>query len=124
VEDLAAGFAALPGNPVAYGKTYVFSGGEALTLREMAERLLEHMGRPKPIFGLPAWVCLGAVAAAWLIAQATRRPPFFTWQTYTGLMQDADFPPDLARAELGFAPRSFRAGLASLASLRDCLGTR
>jgi NADH dehydrogenase len=122
VEDLAAGFAALPGNPVAFGKTYVFSGSEALSLREMAERLLGHMGRPKPIRGLPAWICLGAVAAGWLLAKATRRPTFFTWQTYTGLVQDADFPPDLACAELGFAPRPFSAGIADLASLRACLG--
>jgi nucleoside-diphosphate-sugar epimerase len=124
VEDLAAGFLALPGNPVAYGKTYVFSGGEALALREMAASLLDHMGGRKPIRGLPAWICLGAVAAAWVLAKATGRPPVFTWQTYTGLVQDADFPPDLARAELDFAPRPFRDGVAALASLRGCLGPR
>lgn len=119
VEDLAAGFAALPGNAVAYGKTYVFSGDESLTLREMAELLLARMGSPKPVRGLPAWLCLAAVGSAWLLSLATRRPPFFTWQTYTGLIQDADFPPDQARAELGYAPRPFRAGVATLASLRD-----
>lgn len=123
VEDLASGFAALPGNAAAYGKTYVFSGAEALTLREMAELLSAHMGRPKPVRALPAWLCLAAVGIAWLLSRATRRPPFFTWQTYTGLVQDADFPPDPARADLGYAPRSFRAGVADLASLRDCLGS-
>lgn len=121
VEDLADGFAALPGNAAAYGKTYVFSGGEALSLREMAALLLAHMGRPKPIRALPAWICLAAVGASWILARATRRPPFFTWQTYTGLVQDAGFPPDPARADLGYAPRSFRAGVATVASLRDCL---
>lgn len=121
VEDLAAGFAALPGNAAAHGKTYVFSGGEASSLREMAESLLAHMGRPKPVRALPAWLCLAAVAVAWIVAKASGRPPFFTWQTYTGLVQDADFAPDLARADLGYAPRPFRAGLTTLATLRDCL---
>jgi NADH dehydrogenase len=121
VEDLAAGFAALPGNAIAYGKTYVFSGGEALTLREMAELLLAHMGGPKPVRSLPAWLCLAAVGLAWMVSLVTRRPPFFTWQTYTGLIQDADFAPDLARSDLGYAPRPFRAGVANLNSLRDCL---
>jgi nucleoside-diphosphate-sugar epimerase len=121
VEDLAAGFAALPGNPAAFGKTYVFSGSEALSLREMAERLLAHMGKPKPVRGVPGWACLCAVAVAWLLSRFTRRPPAFTWQTFTGLVQDADFPPDQARADLGFDPRPFRAGVAALASLRDCL---
>lgn len=121
VEDLAAGFAALAGNVITFGKTYVFSGGEALSLREMAELLLAHMGRPKPVRSLPAWLCLAAVGAAWIASRATRRPPFFTWQTYTGLVQDADFAPDLARADLGYAPRPFRAGVSALASLRGRL---
>lgn len=121
VDDLAAGFVALPGNATAIGKTYVFSGGGALSLREMAALLLAHMGRPKPVRSMPAWLCLAAVGASWLWSKAARRPPFFTWQTYTGLMQDAVDAPDLARADLGYAPRPFREGIATLASLRDCL---
>jgi NADH dehydrogenase len=123
VEDLAAGFAALPGNAAAFGKTYVFSGGGALSLKEMAESLLSHMGRPKPIRSLPAWLCLCAVAASWAYSRLGGRP-FFPWQTYTGLVQDAAFPPDAARADLGWRPRPFRAGVATLASLRDCLKAR
>lgn len=122
VDDLAAGFAALPGNPAAFGKTYVFSGGESISLRAMAEALSAHMGRPKPVRSLPAWICFAAVGAAWIGSKATGRPPFFTWQTLTGLLQDADFPCDEARADLGYDPRPFRAGLESLASLRGCLG--
>jgi NADH dehydrogenase len=122
VEDLAAGFLALPGNAAAFGKTYVFSGAEPISLRDMAALLLDHMGRPKPIRSLPGWLCLAAVGAAWVVSKASRRPPFFTWQTYTGLIQDADFPCDAARADLGYAPRSFREGIATLQSLRNRLG--
>ena len=118
VDDLAAGFLALPGNPAAFGKTYVFSGGGPVSLREMAQAVLAHMHKPKPIISVPAWICLLAVGAAWLGGKIARRPPAFTWQTYTGLIQDADFPCAEARADLGYRPRTFREGLATLASLR------
>lgn len=121
VDDLAAGFLALPGNPKAFGKTYVFSGGGSISLEEMARLLLRHMGRPKPIFGVPAWLCLAAMIAARAWSLVSRRPPVFTWQTYTGLVQDADHSCDTARVDLGYAPRTFAAGIGTLASLRNAL---
>lgn len=121
VDDLVAGFLALPANPAAFGKTYVFSGGGSLALRDMARMLLAHMGRPKPILGLPAWLCLIVVGAARAWSLLSRRPPAFTWQTYTGLIQDADFPCAEARADLGYAPRPFSEGIATLVSLRGAL---
>ncbi len=121
VDDLAAGFLALPRNPAAFGKTYVFSGGGSISLMEMGDALLKHMGKRKPIVSVPAWLCRLAVAAAWVIGKILRRPPAFTWQTYTGLIQDADFPCDAARADLGYSPRTFPEGIATLASLRSVL---
>lgn len=53
--NLVAGFLTLPGNAKAYGKTYSFTGGEILSLREMAAELLSHRCRPKPMLGVPAW---------------------------------------------------------------------
>lgn len=121
VEDLVAGFLALPGNAKAFGKTYVFSGPGSIPLRDMASHLLDHMGRRKPIRSVPAWACLAAVGAARLISVLTGRPPAFTWQTYTGLVQDADFPCDEAAEDLGYAPRTFDEGIATLDSLRGVL---
>ncbi|MDB5051525.1 MAG: hypothetical protein JWO30_4596 [Fibrobacteres bacterium] len=121
IEDLVAGFLALPRNPLALGKTYVFSGGDALSLREMARSLLAYMGRPKPIVGVPAWICLLGVAALWARDKATGGKTAFTWQTYTGLVQDAAPSHQAAERDLGFRPRPFREGLATLVSLRDCL---
>lgn len=121
IEDLVTGFLSLPGNPAAFGKTYVFSGGEALTLRDMAVALLRHMGRPKPVVGVPAWICLPLAIAFGALAKATGRDTGFNYQTYTGLVQDAAPSPREAAEELGFNPRSFEAGLETLASLRGCL---
>jgi nucleoside-diphosphate-sugar epimerase len=44
VDDLLSGLASMAGNPITYGKTYNLSGGETLTLRELAALLLERQG--------------------------------------------------------------------------------
>jgi NADH dehydrogenase len=121
IGDLVKGFLALPGNPKALGKTYVFSGGDALSLREMTRLLLLHMGRAKPIIGVPAWICLLGAGILWLVCKATGMKNAFTYQTYTGLVQDAAPSHRAAADDLGYRPRPFREGLATLESLRDCL---
>lgn len=121
VDDLVAGFLALPGNRRAYGKTYHFIGGEVLTLREMARTLLAHMGRQKPVVGFPLWMGHLLVAAAWVGSRLFRRAHVLTRQSLTGLVQDA-VPVDPApAADLGYRPRTFREGIATLHSLRGCL---
>ena len=58
VEDIIRGLLALCGNPVARGKTYSFSGGEALTIASFARLCLALLGREKtPIVHLPVWLC-------------------------------------------------------------------
>lgn len=121
IDDLVSGFLTLPGNPIALGKTYVFSGGAEIPLKEMARLLLIHMGRPKPVWAVPGWLCLSAVAVLWTWCKTTGRPNPFTWQTYTGLVQDAVPSHQAAREDLGYHPRPFHQGLATLTSLRDCL---
>lgn len=121
VDDLVAGFLALPGNRLAYGKTYHFTGGEVLTLREMAWALLAHMGRPKPVLGFPLWLGHLLVAIAWIASRLSRRPHVLTRQSLTGLVQDAAPVDPAPAADLGYSPRTFREGIASLHSLRRCL---
>ncbi len=123
IDDLVSAFLALPGNPKAYGKTYLLTGGETLTLRQMAAALLAHMGRPKPIMGMPDWICLLGVAILSALSKVFGFRNPFTLQTYTGLIQDADQEDGLAREDLGYRPRKFREGLATLVSLRDSLRT-
>ena len=48
-DDLMKGFLAIAGNSKAYGKTYAFSGGEAIAIRDMAKLMLKHV-RPREAF--------------------------------------------------------------------------
>lgn len=121
VDDLVAGFLALAGNARAFGKTYHFTGGEVLTLREMAEALLGHMGRPKPCLGFPLWAGFLAAGAAWTWSRLSREGSALTVQSLTGLVQDAVPEDGSAAADLGYRPRPFREGIATLHSLRGCL---
>lgn len=107
VDDLIDGMVRAAGNPVAFGKIYDFSGGSVLTLRRMAEMILEHGGRRKPILPLPLFFCRGLSLCDAMLARITGRPPVLTWQTISGVTQDAAADPGPAMRELGYSPRSF-----------------
>jgi nucleoside-diphosphate-sugar epimerase len=47
------GFLAVAGNPKSYGKTYSFSGGEAIAIRDMAKLMLKHIGQKKLFITIP-----------------------------------------------------------------------
>ena len=59
-EDVVDGLARLAGAAIAHGKTYNFSGGEAISMRELAELLLQYHDRPRPLLPLPVWACRAA----------------------------------------------------------------
>jgi NADH dehydrogenase len=121
VDDLADALAAMAGNPAACGKTYNLSGGAGLTMRAMAELLLAHMGRSKPIVPLPVSVCRALTVAARMVASATGRGPLLTWQTISGIIQDADLDHTAAQRDLGYVPRPFHQGITALTGLKNCL---
>ena len=51
------GFLAIAGNSQAYGKTYAFSGGEAIAIRDMAKLMLNHVHQEKPFVTIPIPIC-------------------------------------------------------------------
>jgi len=108
VEDLLDGLASLAGNPVALGKIYNLSGGEVLSLRDLARLLLAHNGlQGRPIVPLPVPLCrLGAALAGRIMSR-----PLLMQHTMAGLTQDADLDPTAAVRDLGYAPRGVREGL-------------
>jgi nucleoside-diphosphate-sugar epimerase len=105
-EDIVDGLVRLAAAPVSYGKTYNFSGAEAISMRELAQLLLSHHDRPRPFLHLPVWACQ---ALAWLLAALMRRPPL-TSSAIAGIVHDADLDPSQAMADLGYAPLGVRAG--------------
>jgi NADH dehydrogenase len=107
VDDLMRGFLAVVGNPTAHGKVYNFSGGEEISIRDLAHLMLAHRGISKPFVTLPVPLCK---AAAWVLARVMRRPPL-TWNVIAGITQDANLDNSQARRDLGYHPIGVREGL-------------
>ena len=107
VDDLMRGFLAVVGNPVAYGKSYNFSGGEEITIWDLAHLMLKHQGISKPFVPLPVSLC---TAAAKVLEGRMARPPL-TWNVIAGITQDANLDNSEARRDLGYAPIGVREGL-------------
>ena len=107
VDDLLGGLAAMVGNPVTFGKTYNLSGGETVTLRELAELMLKQRGRSKPMVTVPASLCRVA-ARVWGVLN---HRPMLMEHTLAGLTQDADLDHSTATLDLGYKPLGVRAGI-------------
>jgi nucleoside-diphosphate-sugar epimerase len=106
-DDLMKGFLAIAGNPKSFGKTYAFSGGEAIAIRDMAKLMLEHVGQKKLFITIPIPICR-LVA---FFAERFQKKPLLTWNAIAGVMQDADLDNSEARTDLDYRPVSFREGL-------------
>jgi NADH dehydrogenase len=106
-DDLMKGFLAIAGNPKTYGKTYAFSGGEAIAIRDMARLMLKHAGQEKPFLTIPIPICR-LIA---FFAERLQKKPILTWNAIAGVMQDANLDNSEAREDLGYQPISFREGL-------------
>ena len=97
----------MAGNPVTFGKTYNLSGGEIVTLRELAELMLKQQGRLRPMVTVPAGLCRIA-ARLW---GALNRRPMLMEHTLAGLTQDADLDHSSATRDLDYKPIGVRAGI-------------
>ena len=105
-EDVASGLLSLAGKSIALGKTYNFSGPEAISMLELAQLLLRHHGAARPILRLPVVLFR---AAAHVLARVMQRPPL-TLSAIAGVVNDANLDPSEAMQDLGYQPLSVRAG--------------
>ena len=105
-EDVVDGLERLASAPIAQGKTYNLSGGEAISMRELAELLLQYHDRPRPLLPVPVWACRAAAA---LLAVLMKKPPL-TSSAIAGIVNDANLDPTDAIRELGYAPLGVRVG--------------
>jgi len=102
VEDVTKGLLALSDNRAVLGKTYNFSGAEALSIRDFSRLCLKCMGMDrKPMVFVPVWLC---VFIAWVMGLVMKDPPL-KWQVIAGITQDANLDPSEAMKDLGYAPR-------------------
>jgi nucleoside-diphosphate-sugar epimerase len=96
----------LAGNSVSHGKTYNFSGGEAISMLDFARLLLAHHGSSRPFVHLPVPLCS---AGATLMGALMTRPPL-THSAIAGIVHDADLDPTAAMRDLGYRPLGVREG--------------
>ncbi len=106
VDDLVRGFLAIPGNAKAFEKTYNFSGGSTVSMREFAELTMRHHKIDKRILPIPVWLCRLVAAAM----ELTMKEPLLTWNGIAGVTQDAELDNASAREDLGYNPIGVREG--------------
>jgi NADH dehydrogenase len=105
--DIIDGLLRLAGNPVAHGKTYNFSGPDAIGIADFGRLLLRLHGERRPFVPVPVPLCR---ALAFALGRVMARPPL-TMNAIAGIVNDADLDPGLAMRELGYRPRSLEEGL-------------
>ncbi len=107
VDDLMAGFLAIPNNPKSYGKTYALCGGEEITIEELGKLMLKHQGVSKKFVHLPLPLCKLLAS----VMGATMKNPPLTWNAIAGITQNANPDWSDAREDLGYNPIGVREGL-------------
>jgi nucleoside-diphosphate-sugar epimerase len=117
-DDVAEGILAAldKGRP---GESYVMTG-DAVTVRDLVERVSALAGRRGPRADMPTWLIRVSAPLGPVLGPLMGLPPNFRELISTS--DDVTFwaRADKARAELGFAPRSLEDGLTELvATVRD-----
>ena len=105
-EDIMEGLIAIAGNPKTHGKTYAFSGGEEISIRDLSRLMLKHQGISKPFVSIPVWACQ---TLAWGLGKVTKQPPL-TWQMIAGITQDANLDHTNASEDFGYKPMGVHEG--------------
>jgi NADH dehydrogenase len=110
VKDVIAGLVLLLDKKKAYKKTYNFSGGQALSIRQFSTLCLKLLGKGnKPLITLPVGICM---ILAKILARIMKNPPL-TWQVIAGITQDANLDPAEATEDLGYFPAKVSEQLAT-----------
>lgn len=113
VDDLATAVVSALETPVAVGRIYDVAGPEPLTFREVVTEAAKAVGKRPYLVPVPHAT---AVAAARIYARVASRPRLSVEQVER-LGEDKAFDITAAREDLGYAPRSFRQGIAEEARL-------
>jgi NADH dehydrogenase len=105
--DIVDGLLRLAGNPIAHGKTYNFSGPEAISIADFGRLLLRVHGERRLFVPVPVPLCR---ALAVVLARLMKRPPL-TPNAIAGIVNDADLDPGLAMREIGYRPLALEEGI-------------
>jgi len=115
VDDMGRGLLAIAGNPKSHGKTYNFSGGQEISIRDLARLMLRHQGVSKPFLHIPVPICR---AAAFVMERTMKNPPL-TGYAITRIEQNAAPDNSEARRDLGYEPIGVTEGMERSFPLAD-----
>jgi nucleoside-diphosphate-sugar epimerase len=104
---MGRGLLAIAGNSKSHGKIYNFTGGEEISIRDLARLMLRHQGVHKPFVHIPVPVCR---AAAFVLERTMKNPPL-TGYAITRIEQNASPDNGDARRDLGYAPIGVTEGM-------------
>jgi NADH dehydrogenase len=107
VDDMGRGLLSIAGNPKSHGKTYNFTGGEEISIRDLARLMLRHQGVEKPFVHIPLPICR---AAAFVMERLMTNPPL-TGYAITRIEQNAAPDNAEARRDLGYDPIGVTEGM-------------
>jgi NADH dehydrogenase len=107
-DDVVDGLVRIAGNQRALGRTYNFSGGEAIAIGELARLMLAHQGLRRRFLHLPVPLCRVLASAMKLVLAD---PPLNRY-TIAGMINDADLDPADAMRDLGYRPVGVHQGFA------------
>lgn len=111
--DLAEGIILAGESPASTGRTYFISSAEVYSMRGVADKIAEMLGRRARTIAIPRPVAFGVAIAAEAFAALTRKPPVINRDKVTDLSQRCwGCSIERARRELGYNPQvSLDAGL-------------
>lgn len=113
VADVAQAVVAALESPASIGRAYDIAGPEALTLRKVVDEAAAALGRRASAVSLPLQPMVGAARLYERFARHPRLKP----EQLERLAEDKAFDIGAARADLGYAPRSFRDGITDEAAM-------
>jgi nucleoside-diphosphate-sugar epimerase len=104
VQDLARGIILAGESPDSIGRTYFISSEEVYSMRAVADRIAEILGRRARSIAIPRPVAFTVAVAAEAFAAVMRRPPVINRDKVTDLSQTCwGCSIERAKSELGYS---------------------
>lgn len=107
VDDIVKGLLAIEGNKRTFNKTYNFSGGEEISMKDFARLLLEKEGISKKFIFIPVGLC--KIIAFFM--EKLMKKPVLTQYAISRMQQEASADNTSARTDLGYSPIGVKEGL-------------
>ena len=106
-DDVVKGLLEIANNPKTYGKIYNLSGGEEISIWDLARLLLKCHGISKPFIPVPIPICRFVA----FLMEKTMKRPFLTKYAISRILQEAALDSSAAKQDLAYNPVGVREGL-------------